>query len=83
MGALQPAIPFSYPGIREDLTRLGDLLALALRTAGWRPPSRVAVLNLACGRADETGVLLPAIAPLADDLFYLGIDLRPVEIAEA
>lgn len=83
MGALQAAIPFSYPGIREDVARLGELLALALRTAGWQAPARVAVLNLACGRADETGVLLSSIAPLAEDLFYLGIDLRPVEIAEA
>ena len=83
MGALQPAIPYSYPGIREDVARLGALLPLGLRAAGWNPPPKPAVLNLACGRADETGVLLSAVAPLAGELFYLGIDLRPVEIAEA
>ncbi|MCW1883806.1 class I SAM-dependent methyltransferase [Luteolibacter flavescens] len=76
-------MPFSYPGIAADVRRLGDLLALGLRAAEWQPPDKAAVLNLACGRADETGVLLDAVAPRATDLFYLGIDLRPPEIAEA
>jgi SAM-dependent methyltransferase len=80
---LQPALPFSFPGIGDDVRRLGVLLALGLRAADWREPAAPAVLNLACGRADETGMLLAALAPRAADLFYLGIDLRPVEIAEA
>jgi SAM-dependent methyltransferase len=80
---LQPALPFSFPGIDADVRRLGALLGLGLRAAGWHPPAKPAVLNLACGRADETGVLLDAAAPLATELFYLGIDLRPPEIAEA
>jgi SAM-dependent methyltransferase len=79
---VSPAIPFSYPGIDADVQRLGDLLKLAFRTAGWAVPENPAILNLACGRADETGVLLTAAAPLAKELFYLGIDLRPVEAAE-
>jgi SAM-dependent methyltransferase len=78
-----PAVPFSFPGIAADVRRLRDLLALGLRAAEWMPPEKVAVLNLACGRADETGVLLGAVAPRAAELFYLGIDLRPPEIAEA
>ncbi|MDP4995813.1 MAG: class I SAM-dependent methyltransferase, partial [Akkermansiaceae bacterium] len=41
-----------------------------------------AVLNLACGRADETGVLAEAVAP-AQVGFYLGMDLRADAIAEA
>jgi hypothetical protein len=80
---LQPAIPFTFPGIDADVRRLGALLGLGLRAAGWQAPAAPAVLNLACGRADETGVLLAALAPFAADLFYLGIDLRPPEIAEA
>jgi SAM-dependent methyltransferase len=80
---LQPAIPFTFPGIGADVRRLGALLGLGLRTAGWEAPAKPAVLNLACGRADESGVLLAAVAPLAAELFYLGIDLRPPEIAEA
>lgn len=80
---MQPAIPFTFPGIDADVRRLGTLLALGLRAAGWQAPAKPAVLNLACGRADETGVLLAGLAPLAAELFYLGIDLRPPEIAEA
>lgn len=82
-GAVNPAIPYSYPGIADDLGRLRILLDLALRTAAWTPPPAPAILNLACGRADESGVLLSSVAPHARELFYLGIDLRPVEIAEA
>lgn len=80
---MNPAIPFSYPGIGDDIRRLSKLLRVALQAADWRPPPTAAILNLACGRADETGILLKAIAPLASDLFYLGIDLRSPEIAEA
>ncbi len=80
---MNPALPFSYPGIAEDVSRLGDLLALALRAAEWRTPEAPAILNLACGRADETGMLLAALAPVAAELFYLGIDLRSAEIREA
>ena len=80
---MTPAVPFSFPGIAADVRRLGDLLALGLQAAEWQAPEKAAVLNLACGRADETGVLLRAVAPRVAELFYLGIDLRPPEIAEA
>lgn len=79
---MSPALPFSYPGIGADVRRLGEFLKLALRTAGWNAPEAPAILNLACGRADETGELLNAISPFARELFYLGIDLRPAEAAE-
>jgi SAM-dependent methyltransferase len=82
-GVMTPALPFSYPGIAGEVRRLGSLLGLGLQAAGWRSPEPAAVLNLACGRADETGVLLGALAPFAREMFYLGIDLRPAEIAEA
>jgi len=80
---MQPATPFSFPGIGQDVARLGRLLALGLRTAGWVAPAAPTVLNLACGRADETGVLLGALGPAPGPCFYLGIDLRGPEIAEA
>ena len=80
---MNPAIPYTYPGIGDDVARLKELLALGLRASGWLVPPKPALLNLACGRADETGVLLSSVAPLAEELFYLGIDLRPAEIAEA
>ncbi|MEP4078607.1 class I SAM-dependent methyltransferase [Haloferula sp.] len=78
-----PAKPFSYPGIDGDIERLSKLLAIGLRTAGWNSPESPAILNLACGRADETGILLQNLAPAAQRLFYLGIDIRPPEINEA
>lgn len=53
-----------------------------LRAADFRSIGKLAVLNLACGRADESGALAAALAP-AEIGFYLGIDLRPDAIAEA
>ncbi|MCU0794387.1 MAG: class I SAM-dependent methyltransferase [Akkermansiaceae bacterium] len=80
---MRPALPFSYPGIAGDIDRLASQLRLLLDAAEWSAPDSVAILNLACGRADETGVLLSTAAPLAGRRFYLGIDLRAPEIAEA
>lgn len=50
--------------------------------AEFFPTQPIAVLNLACGRADETGAISKAVEP-AKIGFYLGIDLRPDAIAEA
>lgn len=80
---MAPATPFRFPGIEGDLARLGQLLDQALATAGWSPPAEPVVLNLACGRADETGTLLARLAPAASPVHYLGIDLREAEIDEA
>lgn len=78
-----PAKPFSYPGIDTDIERLSELLSISLRTVDWQAPASPAILNLACGRADESGILLKNLAPTAQRLFYLGIDIRAPEIAEA
>jgi len=75
-------LPFRYPGTDEDVRKLERLLIEAFRIAGFRPPGRPAVLNLACGRADESGAIAGAIAP-AEIGFYLGIDLRAEAVAEA
>ena len=80
---MRPALPFSYPGIDGDIQRLDTLLALALKGVEWQTPEAPTILNLACGRADETGTLIRNLAPFATRLFYLGIDLRPPEIQEA
>ena len=74
--------PFRYPGTDGDVSRLAGLLRDGLKVAGYFPAGRLAVLNLACGRADESGALAAALAP-ATIGFYLGIDLRPDAIAEA
>jgi 2-polyprenyl-3-methyl-5-hydroxy-6-metoxy-1,4-benzoquinol methylase len=75
-------LPFSYEGIDGDIRRLGVLLGEVLGLAELRFSGKLAVLNLACGRADETGVLSAALAP-AEIGFYLGMDLRGDAIAEA
>ena len=73
---------FRFPGTEEDVFHLRGLLADGLLAAKFLPIGRLAVLNLACGRADETGALAAAVAP-AEIGFYLGIDLRANAIAEA
>jgi SAM-dependent methyltransferase len=75
-------LPFRHPETRADVTRLQILLRDALSAICFHPQGDLAVLNLACGRADETGALAVALAP-ARIGFYLGIDLRPDTIAEA
>ena len=80
---MQPARPFSHHGTDGDLLRLRELLSLGMRAAGWTPPPRPASLNLACGRADETGVLVELLAAPEAPWFHLGIDLRVAEIEEA
>jgi SAM-dependent methyltransferase len=75
-------LPFSFPGIDGDIQRLGVLLKKLFATAGFSFSSEISILNLACGRADETGVIIDAVQP-AQTSFYLGIDLRADAIAEA
>jgi SAM-dependent methyltransferase len=75
-------IPFSYDGIDADIRRLGRLLEETFGRAGIHLNGRIAVLNLACGRADETGILSAALSP-AVVAFYLGVDLRADAIREA
>jgi len=75
-------LPFSFPGTDEDVKKLSRLLIMAFEIAEFRPHGQLAVLNLACGRADESGAIASAIAP-TNIGFYLGIDLRADAIAEA
>ncbi len=75
-------LPFSFQGIDGDIRRLEVLMTEVFSLAGMRLTGKIAVLNLACGRADETGVLAAALKP-AEVSYYLGIDLRPDAIAEA
>lgn len=75
-------LPFSYEGIDGDISRLGVLLSGVFGLAETRFAGKLAVLNLACGRADETGVLAASLAP-AEIRFYLGMDLRSDAISEA
>lgn len=75
-------LPFRHPQTAADVVRLQALLRDALTTIRFPLPANLAVLNLACGRADETAALAAALTP-AQIGFYLGIDLRADTIAEA
>jgi SAM-dependent methyltransferase len=75
-------LPFRHQETAADIARLQTLLRDALLAIRFHPQGELAVLNLACGRADETAALAAALAP-ARIGFYLGIDLRPDTIAEA
>lgn len=83
MRIVPPAIGFSFPGIAGDVTRLRDLLRDALRLLKLAPPAAPNILNLACGRADETGSLLEVLRSGTTGGHYLGLDLRAAEISEA
>jgi SAM-dependent methyltransferase len=75
-------LPFSHEGTDGDIKRLRVLLGEVFSLCGLGFSGKLAVLNLACGRADETGALAAAVAP-AEIGFYLGMDLRADSIAEA
>jgi SAM-dependent methyltransferase len=74
---------FSYPGIAQDIACLRDLLLKAMVLVGATPRVCPAILNLACGRADETGALIDAWSVAGHGGEYLGLDLRHAEIHEA
>ena len=56
-------LPFSHEGTDGDIRRLRVLLGEVFSLCGLRFSGKLAVLNLACGRADETGALAAAVAP--------------------
>ncbi len=75
-------LPFSHEGTDGDVRRLLVALREVFALGGLRFSGKAAVLNLACGRADESGALAAALAP-AEIEFYLGMDLRADAISEA
>lgn len=75
-------VPFQDPTTAGDVSRLQGLLREALVALRFHRLGQITVLNLACGRADETGALAAALAPMEISL-YLGMDLRATAIEEA
>lgn len=75
-------LPFGHPVTGADVARLETRLREALVALHFHRSGSLAVLNLACGRADETGALAAALAPMEIAL-YLGLDLRDNAIQEA
>lgn len=75
-------LPFQHPHTAADVGRLQQLLGDALTAIRFQATRPLTVLNLACGRADETGALANSMGP-GNIGFYLGIDLRSETVAEA
>ena len=72
---------------RNDLERLRQFLSETLIQCGATFSSGnngdVQLLNLACGRADETRILADVFGQHADSIHLTGIDIRNKEIGEA
>ncbi len=83
MTNVRAAMEFSFPGISLDIARLRNLLKNAMLLIGQAPRMSPCILNLACGRADETGALIDAWSVAGHGGEYLGLDLRHAEICEA
>lgn len=75
-------LPFQHATTPGDIARLQALLSEAFTAVNFHRVGFLSVLNLACGRADETGALAGALAP-ARIGHYLGIDIRSDAVAEA
>ncbi len=79
-----PAVKYRFSGIAEDLQRLDQLLTDVAALVPWPNfGNEVTVVNLACGRADETGVLWKHFFRKNQRAWYFGCDLRQAEIQEA
>ncbi len=75
-------LPFGHSVTAADVSRLEGMLREALVALRFLRVGEISVLNLACGRADETGALAAALAPMRIGR-YLGVDLRDSAIEEA
>ena len=68
----------------SDLEVLNELLEDSLSTVGISQIKKsIQLLNLACGRADETAVLTDIFGKNADEIHHTGIDIRASEIQTA
>lgn len=76
-------IDFSNPYTDKDLEILEQLLHSLLSPRMVHGKDQLRILNLACGRADESGVLHRILSPCAAELTMIGLDIRDREITEA
>ena len=82
--ALTPNAPFQLEDLSEDMNILSKALRESLQGVPNAPAARGErrILNLACGRADETGVLADIFGG-EHQLEIVGADIRDAEIEEA
>lgn len=83
---LKPHLPPAFRDLPGDLNALRVALNKTISSLDAPlvgNPDQRRILNLACGRADETGVLSEVFAGDASSLEIVGADIRAPEIAEA
>lgn len=79
-----PQRPFSYRETANNLASLRELLLVnAVPYLGSELPPDRHLLNLACGRSDETGLLSELFGHPFGEVHFTGIDIRAAEIDEA
>jgi 2-polyprenyl-3-methyl-5-hydroxy-6-metoxy-1,4-benzoquinol methylase len=66
--------------LNEDLNRLKLLLTPLVEENITVKNHSLRCLNLACGRADESGILREILAPLTENLQIIGVDIREREL---
>ena len=83
--ALNPNIPFNSADLPEDMAVLKRALEATLaKIPGTHDTgAEQRILNLACGRADETGVLADVFGKKVERLEIVGADIRAAEIETA
>ncbi len=64
----------------QDLSTLKLLLAPLVSEYAPPRPLNIRLLNLACGRADESGILNDLLAPLTQAVDIIGVDIRAREL---
>lgn len=78
---------FSNSHTEKDLKRLRQFLTETLQKPAvgipTNPAGDIQLLNLACGRADETQILADVFGENANSIHLTGIDIRDREISEA
>lgn len=81
--SLRMPLPFTNPHTQADLDQLASLITPVMAEHFPMRKDEIRVLNLACGRADETGILARSLASHCQRLDLIGIDIRQREIGEA
>ena len=68
--------------LQQDLSRLEENLR-DLISPHIKAKDHLSLLNLACGRGDETGVLANILAEKSNSAHLQGLDIRAAEIDQA
>lgn len=84
---VKPQTVFHHSSIESDINNLQLSLSDCLNQVNIKPAEDrhqpIRILNLACGRADETGALFKILGGKSLACELLGIDIRAKEINEA